>query len=300
MKYALHLLALISVLALGSVSQTSRQVSIEGHRGARGYVPENTIPSFKKALDLGADTLELDVVITKDGKIVVSHEAWFSSAISLDKDGNRIPPDKQRENNIYKMTYAEVKQFDVGSIGNQDFPMQEKMKAVKPLLRDVFTEIAKFVRLKKLAQPNYNIEIKTEGPAGDGVFHPKADLFARMVYNELKTDKMLKSVIIQSFDVRPLQELHKLDPKLPLSLLVANRDGVEKNIATLGFDPQIYSPNYLLVDAAMMAACKSRGIKVIPWTVNEIADLERMKTFRPDGIISDYPDRAVKVFKNEH
>ena len=284
------------LLTTSAFAQTSRSFSIEGHRGARGWVPENTIPSFKKALELGADTLELDVVVTKDGKLVVSHEPWFSSIISLDRDGKPIPADKQRDNNIYKMTYDEVKLFDVGSIGNKDFPQQEKMKAVKPLLQDVFIEITKFARANKIALPRYNVEIKTVAD-GDDVFNPKPDVYARLVYDEIKAAKMQKSVIVQSFDVRPLKELRKIDPKLPLALLVSNKDGVEKNLEKLGFEPDSYSPHYSLVDAALIAACRARGIKVIPWTVNEIADLERMKTFDLDGIITDYPDRAVKVFK---
>ncbi len=294
----LFLVISLLLLTVSMFAQTPRPFSIEGHRGARGYVPENTIPSFKKALEQGADTLELDVVVTKDGKVVVSHEAWFTSIISLDKDGNRIPAEKQRDNNIYKMTYDEVKLFDVGSIGNKDFPLQEKMKVVKPLLIDVFTEIAKFVKANKMAAPRYNIEIKTEGPAGDDVFHPKMEPFTRMVYDVIKAGKMSKHVIVQSFDVRPLQELRKIDPKMPIALLVGNKDGAEKNLERLGFTPDTYSPHYMLVDAAMMSVCRSKGIKVVPWTVNEIADLERMKTFDLDGIITDYPDRAVKVFKN--
>ncbi|MBK9527711.1 MAG: glycerophosphodiester phosphodiesterase [Acidobacteria bacterium] len=296
MKKSFLVLSLI-LLTVSSFAQTPRPFSIEGHRGARGYVPENTIPSFKKALEQGADTLELDVVITKDGKVVVSHEAWFSSLISLDKDSNRIPADKQRENNIYKMTYDEVKLFDVGSIGHKDFPQQEKMKVAKPLLKDVFTEIAKFVKANKLAAPRYNVEIKTEGVAGDDVFHPKMEPFTRMVYDVIKDGKMLKHVIVQSFDVRVLQELRKIDSKLPLALLVGNKDGIEKNLERLGFVPDTYSPNYMLVNAALVAACREKGLKIIPWTVNGVADLERMKTFDLDGIITDYPDRAVKVFK---
>lgn len=293
------LLLVFSILVLtgNSFAQTPRPFSIEGHRGARGYVPENTIPSFKKALEQGADTLELDVVITKDGKVVVSHEAWFSSLISLDKDGNRIAPDRQRDNNIYKMTYDEVRLFDVGSIGHKDFPLQEKIKVVKPLLRDVFTEIAKFVKANKLTAPRYNVEIKTEGVAGDDVFHPKMEPFTRMVYDVIKDGKMSKHVIVQSFDVRVLQELRKIDAKLPLALLVGNKDGIEKNIERLGFVPDTYSPHYMLVDTALVAACRAKGLKIIPWTVNEVADLERMKPFDLDGIITDFPDRAVKVFK---
>lgn len=291
------ILIFVLLCTSGIFAQMPKKFDIQGHRGARGWMPENTIPAFKKALELGADTLELDVVITKDNQVVVSHEAWFSSVISRDKDGNRIPADKQREHNIYKMTYAEVKLYDVGSIGNKDFPMQEKMKVVKPLLKDVFTEISKFVKAKKLQQPNYNIEIKTEGPAGDDVFHPKAGIFAQTVYDQIKTSKMLKYATIQSFDVRPLQYLRKVDPKLPLSFLVANKETTEKNLENLGFNPDTYSPNYLMVDAAMISVCRARGIKILPWTVNELLDLERMKTFDLDGIITDYPDRAVKVFR---
>lgn len=296
----MYKLSLIFILLAAATlfGQPSQNFSIEGHRGARGHVPENTIPSFKKALEQGADTLELDVVITKDGKVVVSHEPWFNHIISLDKDGNRISLERQRDYNIYKMTYDEVKLFDVGSIGNKDFPLQEKIKVVKPLLRDVFTEIAKFVKVRKLASPRYNIEIKTEGVKGDDVFHPQMPRFAQLVYDDIKSAKLLKNVIVQAFDVRPLQEMRKIDPKLPLALLVSNRDGVETNLEKLGFDPDTYSPQFMLVDAALIEACRKRGIKVIPWTVNEVADLERMKTFTLDGIITDYPDRAVKVFRN--
>lgn len=288
---------LLLFVLVANASAQARPFSIEGHRGARGYVPENTIPSFKKALEQGADTLELDLVVSKDMRLVVSHEPWFSSNISLDKDGNRIPPEKQRENNIFKMTYDEVKLFDVGSIGNKDFPLQEKMKVAKPLLKDVFVEIGKFVKDRKLAKPRYNIEIKTEGEKGDGVFHPAPAEYAKLVYAEIKAGKMLKHVIVQSFDVRPLQELRKIDPKLPLALLVGNKDGIAKNLEKLGFQPDTYSPHYSLLDADLIRYCRERNLKIVPWTVNEIADLERMKTFELDGIITDYPDRAVKVFK---
>ncbi|MFT3743712.1 MAG: glycerophosphodiester phosphodiesterase family protein [Pyrinomonadaceae bacterium] len=288
---------LFLLLLTTSIFAQTKPFSIEGHRGARGYLPENTIPSFKKALEQGADTLELDVVVTKDGKLVVSHEAWFNPIISLDPNGDRIAPEKQRDNNIYKMTYEEVKKYDVGSIGNKDFPLQEKMKVVKPLLSELFAEISKFVKERKMPKPRYNVEIKTEGVAGDDVFHPKMDILAKLVFDEIKKGKMLDHVIVQSFDVRPLKEMRKLDPKLPLALLVGNKDGVEKNLEALGFNPDTYSPHYGLIDAASVAMLKAKGIKIVPWTVNEVADIERMKTFDLDGIITDYPDRAVKVFK---
>lgn len=289
-------LFLLLLFAIDALSQAPRPFDIEGHRGTRGWMPENTIPAFKKAVQLGVDTLELDVVVTADGKLVVSHEPWFSSAFSLDKAGKPIPADKQREYNIYKMTYDEVRQFDVGSAGNKDFPGQEKIKAVKPLLSDVFKEIARYCRENKLSAPRFNVEIKTEA-GGDDIYNPKPAVFAKLVYDEIRAHKMEQAVIIQSFDVRALQEMRKLTKTLPLALLVSNKDGVLKNLERLGFDPEIYSPNYLLVDTEMVSICRQHGIKVIPWTVNEPADLEKMRSFDLDGIISDYPDRAIKVFR---
>lgn len=284
------------LLALNVFSQTPANFSIEGHRGTRGWVPENTIPSFLKAIELGADTLELDVVISRDNKIVVSHDHWFSSIISLDKNGQPIPADKQKEHNLYKMDYAEIKLYDVGSLGNKDFPEQQKMKVYKPLLKDVFKEVNSYLKKNHLKPVRYNIEIKS-APEGDNVYHPVPGVFAKMVYDEIFAAKMEKYVIVQSFDVRPLQELNKMPKKLPLALLVGNKDGIEKNLEKLGFQPDTYSPHYGLVDAKTVEFCKQKGLKIVPWTVNDPADLEKMKAFNLDGIITDYPDRAVKVFK---
>ena len=292
MKSAFLILLLFTAPAF---AQSPRPFSIEGHRGARGWLPENTIPSFVKAIEQGADTIELDLVVSRDGKLVVSHEPWFSSAISLDKNGKPIAPEKEKDYNIFRMDYSEVKKFDVGSIGNKDFPQQAKMKAHKPLLKDVFKAVDAYTRKNKLAPVRYNIEIKSS-PAGDGTFQPVPSVFAKMVYDEVLAHRLQGRVKVQSFDVRPLQELRKLPTRLPIALLVGNKDGIEKNLERLGFKPDTYSPHYSLVDAALVTYCREQGIRIVPWTVNEISDLERMKTFLLDGIITDYPDRAVKVF----
>lgn len=293
-KFLLCLLLLISVQAF---AQTAHVVEIEGHRGARGLAPENTIPSFLKALEYNVETLELDVVVSADGKLVVSHEPWFSHLISLDKNGKPIPEDKEKEHSIYKLKYSEIKLYDVGSIGNKGFPEQSKMKVAKPLLKDVFKAVNDYAKRKKLKPVRFNIEIKSN-PEWDGKFTPLPDVFAKIVYDEILKNKMEKQVIVQSFDVRSLQEMRKFPVKLPLALLVMNKDGIEKNIEKLGFQPDAYSPHFSLVDEATVKYCRDRNIKIVPWTVNENADLERMKTFDLDGIITDYPDRAVKIFRN--
>ena len=292
----IRILLICVCLTANLFAQTFQNISIEGHRGARGYVPENTIPSFIKALEQGADTLELDVVISQDNKIVVSHEPWFSHLISTKPDGNLITADKEKDFNIYKMKYAEVKKFDVGNIGNKDFPQQTKMKVYKPLLGDVFKEINKYAKRKKLKAVRFNVEIKSN-PLWDNIFTPTPEVMAKMVYQEILKHKMQNNVIVQSFDVRQLQELRKMPIKLPLALLVGNKDGIEKNIEKLGFIPDTYSPHFSLVDEAMISYCQKNNMKIVPWTVNEIADLEKMKKFKLDGIITDYPDRAIQIFR---
>lgn len=290
---------LLGVLLLFSINlpaQTVRTVEIEGHRGARGLLPENTIPSFLKALEYGVETVELDLAVSADGKLVVSHEPWFSHLISLDKNGNPIAEAKEKEHNIFKMKYAEIKLYDVGSIGNKNFPEQQKIKVAKPLLKDVFKAVNDYAKKNKLKPVRFNIEIKSN-PDWDGLFTPAPAVFAKKVYDEILKHKLEKNVIVQSFDVRPLQELRKLLVRLPIALLVGNKDGIEKSIARLGFQPDTYSPHYSLVDAELVKYCRDRNMKIVPWTVNENADLERMKAFDLDGIITDYPDRAVKIFR---
>lgn len=290
------LLLVVLAFALNAFSQVPKNFSIEGHRGARGYVPENTIPSFIKALEQGADTVELDVVISKDNKVVVSHDTYFSALLSSDENGQPITADKQKDYNLYKMNYSEIKLYDVGVRGNRDFPEQMKMKAYKPLLSEVFKAVSQYAKKHKLKSFRINIEIKS-GPDGDNIAHPAPPVFAKRVYDEILKYQMEKNVIVQSFDVRPLQKLNKMSVKLPLALLVGNKDGIEKNLERLGFTPDTYSPHYGLIDEQTVNYSHSKGIKIVPWTVNEIKDLERMKTFKLDGIISDYPDRVVKVFK---
>lgn len=290
------LLCVLLTISISTLAQTARVVEIEGHRGARGLAPENTIPSFLKALEYGVETVELDLAVSADGKLVVTHEPWFSHIISLDRDGKPIAEDKEKEHNIYRMKYSEIKLYDVGSLGNKGFPEQQKMKVVKPLLKDVFKAVNDYARKNNLKPVRFNIEIKSK-PEWDNAFTPAPAVFAKLVYDEILKYKLEKQVIVQSFDVRPLQELRKLPVRLPLALLVMNQNGAAKNIEDLGFEPDAYSPHFSLVDEATVKYLRERKIKIVPWTVNEIADLERMKKFDLDGIITDYPDRAVKVFR---
>jgi glycerophosphoryl diester phosphodiesterase len=151
----------------------------------------------------------------------------------------------------------------------------------------------------KLKSPNsFPFDKSSRLSLGDMTYHPAPAVFARLLYDEIIKSKMQKQVTIQSFDVRTLQEFRKFTVKMPLVLLVENKDGIEKNIEKLGFQPDVYSPHFSLVDELTVKYCREKKIKIIPWTVNETADMERMKKLALDGIITDYPDRAIKVFRN--
>lgn len=288
----LHLLTFSIVLCSYSSHAQKQQFEIQGHRGARGLFPENSIPGFIEALKIGVTTLEMDVVITKDSQVVLSHEPWFNESICSPVESE----DKTRYN-IFNMTYEEVKKFYCGSKGNPKFPQQQKIATQKPLLKNVFDVVEKYVLENNLPLPYYNIETKST-PDGDNVFHPAPEVFMELVYNVVKEKNMLSRTIIQSFDPRTLIALKEMNCFLPQALLVFNADGVKKNLKRLAYKPAIYSPNYILVNKKAVKYCHEQGIKIIPWTVNDEKTMLKMKALGCDGLITDYPNLAVKMFKN--
>lgn len=270
------------------------QLDIQGHRGCRGLLPENTIPAFIKAIDLGVNTLEMDVVITKDKKVVVSHEAFLNHEICKNAKGKDIKESEEKSYNIYKMNYAELMQCDCGTKVHPRFKEQQKIKTYKPLLEEVIDTVEKYIALKKLKPVKYNIEIKSELET-DNEFHPVPSVYTDMVYQLVKDKKNLDRVILQSFDIRVLQYIHKQNYPVKLAFLVENLKGFDKNMELLGFVPDIYSPYYKFVNDSLVNACHAKNMQLIPWTVNDKTDIEHMLKLKADGIISDYPDRAISI-----
>ncbi|MDZ7719965.1 MAG: glycerophosphodiester phosphodiesterase family protein [Balneolaceae bacterium] len=277
-------------------NQPTQTFDLQGHRGARGLMPENTIPAFLKAVDLGVDTIELDVVVTGDERILVSHEPWFSHNISTKPDGSPVTEEEEMEYNIYEMTYEETQQFDVGKKGHPSFPNQERMEAKKPLLRDVIETVENYTDEQGLQDVKYNIETKSE-PMRYGTYYPQPEKFAQLL-NDLLMDldeefDMLDRVIIQSFDPATLVEFRKLNPDVSIAMLVSNRQTIQHYVNELGFVPEIWSPNYQLVSSRMIAEAHSLDMKVIPWTVNTTEEMNDLIEMGVDGIITDYPDSAM-------
>jgi len=266
---------------------------IQGHRGARGLKPENTIPAFLTALDTGVTTLEMDVVITRDKQVVVSHEPWMSAGICTNASGKPVKEKEEKKYNLYRMTYEEIKQFDCGSRGNVKFPGQEKMKAVKPLLSDVMVAVENYIKNFSRYEVDYNIEIKSEKELY-GKFQPSPKEFSDLVYSLIDQYLPLDRVIIQSFDFRVLKYWHETYPEVRLSALVDNLKTIDENIKDLGFTPSIYSPDYMLLSRDEIKRCHELKMRVIPWTVNDVSEMLELKNWNVDGFITDYPDRAEK------
>ena len=263
----------------------------QGHRGCRGLMPENTIPAMINAVGMGVTTLEMDISISKDKKVFLSHEPFFNHEITTKPDGGFIAEKDERTFNMYQMNYDDIIKYDVGMKPHPRFPDQQKIKAVKPLLADVFKAVKEYMMTAKRPFPFYNIETKSL-PAGDNKYHPLPGEFVELLMKVIKENEMEDYVIIQSFDFRTLQYLHKNYPKIKTAMLVEadNNNSFRKQIKDIGFTPDIYSPDFLLVTPDLIKNCHDLNIKIIPWTVNDKNKLEELKKMGVDGIITDFPN----------
>ncbi|GAB3898045.1 glycerophosphodiester phosphodiesterase family protein [Spirosoma agri] len=284
------------MIATAFTSSLPTGFDVQGHRGCRGLMPENTIPAFLKALDLGVTTLELDVVISKDRQVVVSHEPYFNAAYSIAPDGKPVDKKDQKNRVLYLMNYADIKQYDVGSNGNAAYPEQEKRKTYKPLLSEVIEQAEAYRKSKNLSDFSYNIEIKSE-PSEYNKSQPEPAEFCALVQAVISQQLKAERVVIQSFDFATLQYWKQQAdagqyPTVRLAALVENLRSPDKNLAELGFKPAIYSPYYKLLSRDRIARLHEQGIKVIPWTVNEPDAMKRLIDWGVDGLITDYPNRV--------
>lgn len=284
---------LLGVYSCGSTGKALQTYTIEvqGHRGDRGNFPENTIPAFLSAVKKGAAVIEMDVVISKDQKVVVSHENFMSAQYMSDTEGHPIGKDKEKSYNLYEMTYDSIKRFDSGSRGNAAFASQQKMKTYKPLLSEVIKSVEDYIAVNKLEPVRYNIEIKSER-ADYGKRQPQPAVFCAMVMKVIKDKGIESKINIQSFDAEVLNVMHRMYPQTKLAFLVGEGT-VVKNLALLEFIPEIYSPSYKLLTEQEVDTLRSLKIRIIPWTVNEDAAIDHMLHLKVDGIITDYPEKVL-------
>ena len=272
---------------------------IQGHRGARGLRPENSMAAFEFALQCGADTLEMDVVISADNQVVVSHDPFMSDVICSWPDGRPVGADEAPSLLLYGMSYEQIRQFDCGQRRHPGFPGQQAAPAVKPLLADVFSRMEELARGMGRSLPYYNIETKSTED-GDGSAHPGPELFAELLLGEIASQGVGARTTVQSFDPRTLRHIKTTGADVELSLLVGSdtEGDIHSHVEDLGFVPEIYSPEHVLVSEALMRSAQNLSVRILPWTVNTVEEMERLVDLGVTGLITDYPDVAVKRFRS--
>ncbi|WP_339849997.1 glycerophosphodiester phosphodiesterase [uncultured Nisaea sp.] len=286
-------------------------VEIQGHRGARGLVPENTLPAFEKALDLGVDVLELDTVVTADGVAVIHHDRALSKDHTR-RDGAWI----DREILLNQLTAAELETYDVGRIrpGSRyakRFPDQAPVDGTMvPKLSDLFAMVA----ARGNETIRFNIETK-RSPLQPGDT-PEPEAFSRLLIETARDAGVLDRITLQSFDWSTLIAAKRIDPAIPtvclsaearwLDSAEAGKDGASPWLGGLDVDDfggsiqkaaraagcAVWSPYYRNVTQEAVEAAHAEGLRVIVWTVNKVEDMKRLIALGVDGIITDYPDRA--------
>jgi glycerophosphoryl diester phosphodiesterase len=270
-------------LFLLSRSVFAQEVNYFGHRGCRGILPENSIESFKKAIELGVDGVELDVVVNKDGQLVISHEPYFKSEFCLDSTGNNITAEKLY--NIYHLSQEEILKFDCGSIGNPKFPNQKKIKTSKPLLQEFFSEV-------DLKGKTLLLEVKSEKKEY-GISQPEPTDFAKLVIKETAPFQTNSHILFMSFDAQILEEIHKIDPQLNLIYLTYKPAKSAKSfLKEISFNPYGLGMYYPTISKRKVHQLKKKGIYTFAWTVNDNQLSNKLINKGVNGIITDYPDRV--------
>ena len=256
------------------------KILVHGHRGARARRPENTIPAFEYAIAQGVDALEMDMAVTKDNVIVISHDPILHGPVCTGPQERAV---------IHTQTLAEVRQWDCGKVQNPRYPKQQAIPGTRmPTLDDVF-------QLATRGSFDYNIETKSfpEHPE----YTPPPDEFARMVLAKIRQYKLEKRIILQSFDFRTLVAMRKLAPEIRLSALT---ESDQRDFAAITADAahaEIISPEQHLVTPAKVEAAHKAGLQVVPWTADTEAEWSRLVEAKVDAIISDDPAGLIAYLK---
>lgn len=304
-----------SLFAVLAMTTAAHGLDLQGHRGARGLMPENTLPAFARALEIGVTTLELDCAVTKDGIVVVSHDSMLNPDITRGPDGKWLEGEGP---SIASLTYAELQRYDVGRIRPGStyaarFPRQQPVAGARiPRLADVFA----LVRAAGNNAVRFNIETKLSPLLPAQTVPP--DTFMHVLLALIRNEGMAARVSIQSFDWRTLRLTQQLAPEIPTVYLTAQQDFIDNILAGQRSSPwmpglhvsqfagsiprmvssaggSVWSPHYREITPAGAQEARSLGLKIVVWTVNGAADMRRMIALGVDGIISDYPDLLVQV-----
>jgi len=265
-----------------------------GHRGCRGILPENTITGFIEAIKLGVHAIELDVVVSGDNKIVVSHEPFMSRTTCLLPCGNEIPEEQDQKINLFNLTYKEIKEYDCGLKKHPKFPEQQDLASYKPLLTDVVASCEKFTSQQNIKPISYIIEIKSK-PLFYNIFYPNPREYVSLLLDELKLFPFRDRLVLKSFDISILNEINRQSPLTKTSLLINRDELIEEKLGQLLFKPEIIGPYFQLLSDNIIDMCKRDNFLLFPWTINETSDMKKVIDFGIDGFITDYPNRLLSI-----
>jgi glycerophosphoryl diester phosphodiesterase len=307
--------------ATSALAAPPREFDLQGHRGARGLAPENTLAAFERALAIGVSTLELDIGVTRDGQVVVTHDP------SLNPDLTRDPSGKWLEGPgpaIFTLTLADVQRYDVGRLRPGTayaarFPAAAGVDGQRiPTLADVYA----LARRANNSAVRFNVETKFDPRKPDVTAGPEA--FAEAVIDVVRREGMASRTTLQSFDWRTLRHARKVAPEIQTVCLTvqnpgddnvqAGQPGPSPLLAGLDVDDfggsvprlvqaaecAVWSPNARNVTPGAVAEAQKLGLKVVPWTVNEVEEMEALIAAGVDGLISDYPDRLRRVLQRRN
>ncbi|MCZ2079583.1 MAG: glycerophosphodiester phosphodiesterase [Bryobacterales bacterium] len=253
------------------MGMTAGPVAVHGHRGARTVLPENTLPAFEYAIEHGADFIELDLAVTKDNVLVVSHDPIVNETICRGPRKHAV---------IREMTAAELREWDCGAIANPEFPRQKTVPGARiPTLDEV---------LALAPRGNFGFTIELKSNPQRPQFAPAPDEFARLVVDVIRRHKLEDRSIVQSFDFRTLRATRKIAPSIRLAALYS---GPPKDFPSIAQEAQadIVAPNFKLVTPEVVQAAHRAGKQVLPWTPNEPAEWDRLIAAGVNGIITDDP-----------
>lgn len=297
------LLLFLSCISGGSLKNSpSSNLDLQGHRGARGLFPENTLPAFKAAMDLGMTTLELDTVLTKDKQLIIHHDENLNPKLCKWLNG-----DKVESLPIKNYTVSELKELDCGSLKNTNFPEQQIVPGTKLSTLKEFLQFVKEYETERKIQKSFLFNIETKLNPKQ---YSKEEIleYAQVMVKTIEDAKVVKQSTVQSFVLEVLPEVKKLNKDIYVSALFAPSIA-DYSLLTLGFSSpgksiiertkeikaEIISPYYEYVSPEFVRISKENNMKVIPWTVNEKDLMRKMISFGVDGIISDYPDRLKSI-----
>jgi glycerophosphoryl diester phosphodiesterase len=260
-------------------------LDIQGHRGARGHLPENTLPAFALAIELGVTTLELDVGITRDGVVAVHHDRRLNPDLARGPDGAWVTWPTPT---LHSLSFQELQRYDVGRMRpgsdyERRFPKQQPIDGTRiPRLADLF-------ELARKTPVRFNIELKLVPSHPDETLPPEP--FAGAVLAEVRKHGMESRSTLQSFDWRAVKVIEREAPQLATAYLTEAGDSILEKARDAG--ARTWAPDYRALTKDALEKAHRAGMRVVVWTVNEPRDIARLIAWGVDGIISDYPDRVL-------